>query len=568
MRTERWWYLLGFLFLSVLVHVFLALHGPGFGLKGEAPSAKEIELTLEPLPPDKKPNPPTRKPQMAARPKPQAKPQPKVVKEPQKVAEKPRLQPKVTPKPLPKVAVKPLEEKPTVQPVTRPVPQVQIAKAAPTPTVKPAVSHVARTVAPETPEQTTQPVKTASITPHFSPSHSSLTMENPLSGLTTPDDRPQSSAAHSDAPRLTQTASARAGLSGGASGGGHGVSHGPQMPTDLPQANGLPGGMHFPRMASRIGGESIMSVKNPLAEDAVPEEKPGFSAGSGGHPGLGVGGGSGGLHGIMLAARLTGHGSGYGGGIGGGHGAGSGHGSGSGQGSGHGTGAGHSGSGDGSGIDLPGAVGDGYGRMGIGFGPGAGGTGHGPGGGGLRVASLGGGGGGGAFGNVSGLLRGEPPRTPGDGQPGTNGHGLSTEIYQGQPYLTFLAQRRTDAKIDFDWGMTVAVAQGVNRIFSVRWTGKIQPKYSETYTFSSQEDDGLRLWVDGQLLINDWRDHKLTSRQASIPLEAGRKYDIRIEYFNGPQHAHDSTGRAAARLRWTSPSQPLEIIPESAFWQN
>ena len=538
MRTERWWWLGGFLLLSVLFHVLLGHYGPGFGLKGGAPSAKEIELTLEPLPPDKKPQTPAKKPQMAARPKPQA----KVVKV---------VPPKLTPKPTPKVAVKPVEEKPIVRPVT---PLVQIARAAPTPTVKPAVSQPARTVTPETPTQT-EPVKTASVTPRFTPSHSVLPIANPLAGLVSPDDKPQASAARSDTPRLTQTASAHAGLSGGASGGGQGVTHGPQVPTEQPQETELSSGMHFPRLAARIGGQSVMSVKNPLAEYAVPEDKPGFSSGAGRSPGL---------SGKLLASLRTGIGSGVGGGLGGGHGAGSGTGSGSGLGSGHGTGASPSGSGGGSGIDLPGAVGDGYGRMGIGTGPGAGGTGHGAGGG-LRLASRGSGG---AFGNVGGLLRGEPARTPGDGQPGTNGHGLSTEIYQGKPYLTDLAQRRTDARIDFNWGMTKAVAQGVNRVFSMRWTGKIQPRYSEAYTFDSQEDDGLKLWVDGRLLISDWRDHKLTERRASLPLEAGRKYDIRIEYFNGTDHARDSTGRAEAHLRWASPSQPLEIIPESALWQN
>lgn len=556
--------------LSVLIHILLALHGPGFGLKGYSASSKEIELTLEALPPAKKP---AQKPKLrvAARPKPKTLPKVALKRPPPKppkvakIVEKRPVLVKTAPQIVQKVAVKPLEEKPVVHTVAAPALKVQIAKAPHNRLVTPAVAKSVRTIAPENlPEQTVS-VKTPALMPRLTSSRMPISRANPLSGLTSVEDKPQALASHSDTPRLTQTASAKTGRSGGASGGGHSKAHGPQTPTEQPSDSGLAGGKHFPRMASRIGGESIMSVKNPLAEDAVPEDKPGFSAGSGGHPGIGQGRGSGGLNGIMMASRNTGAGAGLGGGTGGGRGSGSGKGSGRGRGAGHGTGGGQSGDGSGAGADLPGAVGDGYGRLGIGLGTGAGGTGHGPGGG-FRLAS--GRGGGGVFGDVGGILHGEPARAPGDGQPGRNGHGLAAEIYEDKPYLTKLVHHRADATIDFNWGMTIPVINGVSRIFSVRWTGKIQPKYSETYTFATQEDDGLKLWVDGQLLISDWKDHTLTSRHGSIRLEAGRKYDIKIEYFNGPDHARTNVlGHAEVHLRWSSPSQPLEIVPESALWQ-
>jgi len=550
--TERWWWLGGFLLLSVLIHLFLALHGPGFGLKGGATSSKEIELTLEPLPPEKKP--PTPKLKVAARPKPQPKPYP--VKEPPKVA-KATVRRTVRPKPTPKLALRPVREKPVTPVAAKAAPQLRAARVMPA--LRPAAP--ARTGAPEKLPEQAEPVRVASVTPRVSHAPSLLDRTNPLAGLTTPEDRPEAaSSAHADTPKITRIASARTGLAGGASGGGHSAARGAQTPTDQPQDSGLAGGMHFPKMAARLGGESIMSVPNPLAEDAVPEEKPGFSAGAGGGPGLGRGRGRGGLDGKLLASLRGGHGPGLGGGIGGGRGAGSGRGSGRGRGAGHGTGAGASGSGTGDGLDLPGG-GDGYGHGGIGSGAGPGGTGHGTGGG-RRVA-----GGGGAFGDVGGLLRGEPARTPGDGHPGTGGHGLSAEIYEGRPYLAKRIGHRTDAAIDFNWGMTAAVIPGASRLFSVRWTGKIQPKYSEIYTFASQEDDGLKLWVDGQPLISDWEDHKLTARRGSIRLEAGRKYEIKIEYFNGPMHARNGLGHAEVHLRWASPSQPLQIVPQSALYQ-
>ena len=101
-RTERWWWLGGFLLLSILIHILLALHGPGFGLQSAAPTPKEIELTL--APPEKKPPVPEKK--VAARPKP---PQPKTPPRPRLVAKRPARQPqsRVTPKrPVPHVTPK------------------------------------------------------------------------------------------------------------------------------------------------------------------------------------------------------------------------------------------------------------------------------------------------------------------------------------------------------------------------------------------------------------------------------------------------------------------------------
>jgi len=568
MRTERWWWLSGFLLLSIVIHILLALHGPSFGLKGYSASPKEIELTLEALPPAKKPLIKAKpKPKVAALPKP--KPLPKVAVIPPKppkptqeakVIEKQPVLVKTAPKLVAKVAVKPLVEKLTVHTVAMPSPQVKIATAPHNPVAKPAVVKSVRTIAPENLPEQVQTIKSHSIMPHMTSSRVPLPMANPLSGLTSVEDKPQAMAAPSHSPQITRIVSARSGRSGGASGGGQSKAHGPQTPTEQPQDSGLSGGMRVPTlMASRIGGESVMSVKNPLADFAVPADKPGYSAGSGGSPGIGAGAGHGGLSGKMFASLRGGVGSGFGGGSGGGRGAGHGGGSGSGRGNGHGTGSGRSGLGSGGdGADQPGAGGDGYGRMGIGFGTGAGGTGRGLGGG-FRLAS--GRGGGGVFGDVGGILHGEPARAPGDGQLGRNGHGLAAEIYEGKPYLSNLVHKRADATIDFNWGTTAAIINGVSRLFSVRWTGKIKSQYSETYTISSLEDDGIKVWIDGHLVISDWNDHKPMRRHNEIALQAGQKYDIKIEYFE------NGIGRAEVHLFWASPSQTLEPIPESALYQ-
>ena len=118
---------------------------------------------------------------------------------------------------------------------------------------------------------------------------------------------------------------------------------------------------------------------------------------------------------------------------------------------------------------------------------------------------------------------------------------------------------RTDANVNFDWGMG-SPAPAVNADhFSVRWTGQVQPLYTEAYTFYADVNDGARLWVNGQLIINQWNN---TGEFASTPiyLMAGQKYDIRLEF-------HDVTDAAKAKLSWSSMScQAKEIIPTSQLY--
>jgi hypothetical protein len=94
---------------------------------------------------------------------------------------------------------------------------------------------------------------------------------------------------------------------------------------------------------------------------------------------------------------------------------------------------------------------------------------------------------------------------------------------------------------------------------TVRWTGRIQPEFSEAYTFSMIGDNGFRLWIDGRMVIDHWVDDwDIEQVGTPITLEAGRKYDIKVEYF-------EHHGGAHLRMRWQSPSQAKEIVPSGAL---
>ena len=124
--------------------------------------------------------------------------------------------------------------------------------------------------------------------------------------------------------------------------------------------------------------------------------------------------------------------------------------------------------------------------------------------------------------------------------------------------FTGAAVTRVDPTVNFDWG-TKRPAAGIGAdTFSARWTGAIRPRFTETYTFSTITDEGVRLWVDGRLVIDHWARHSAVEDRGSIALTAGRWYDVRLEYY-------DQSGKATAKLLWTSPSQRREVVPSTAL---
>lgn len=118
---------------------------------------------------------------------------------------------------------------------------------------------------------------------------------------------------------------------------------------------------------------------------------------------------------------------------------------------------------------------------------------------------------------------------------------------------------RQDPTVEFDWGNGPPAPDLPREFFSVRWTGRIQPLYSEPYTFYALCDDGVRLWIDGKLVIDNWTPHERAENRGTIVLKAGTKYDIRMEMF-------DQRVYAVARLAWQSPRQSKQVVPAHALF--
>lgn len=103
--------------------------------------------------------------------------------------------------------------------------------------------------------------------------------------------------------------------------------------------------------------------------------------------------------------------------------------------------------------------------------------------------------------------------------------------------------------------------QGVDD-FSVELTGAVEPRFSEEYLFSLYERGAARLWLDDKLIIDSWENTKANQKAVSapVPLQAGKRYTIRIAYRTARQ------SRPELHLNWESATQEIQHIPATALY--
>ena len=129
--------------------------------------------------------------------------------------------------------------------------------------------------------------------------------------------------------------------------------------------------------------------------------------------------------------------------------------------------------------------------------------------------------------------------------------------YFADTSLTNLAFTRIDPTVDFPVGVSPGFRLPADH-YSVRWTGKVHASQTGRYEFHTVSDDGVRLWVNGKALVNNWTDHAPTEDVGAIYLRANQDYDVVLEYYQG-------AGGAEIQLRWLPPGGTLQTIPASAL---
>ncbi len=140
--------------------------------------------------------------------------------------------------------------------------------------------------------------------------------------------------------------------------------------------------------------------------------------------------------------------------------------------------------------------------------------------------------------------------------------GLTGSYFANASLSGTVALTRTE-NVDFDWGGGSPNASIPVDNFSARWTGSLIPPTTGGYNFATVSDDGVRVWINGALVIDNWSLHGPTTNTATgIQLTAGQAVSARIEYF-------EQTGGATVRWQWQPPGSGAYVaVPASVLGAN
>lgn len=144
-----------------------------------------------------------------------------------------------------------------------------------------------------------------------------------------------------------------------------------------------------------------------------------------------------------------------------------------------------------------------------------------------------------------------------------SGTGLMGTYFAYDPKRDMITKQvgsRVDPVLDFEWGLGKPHPSAPANNFFIYWEGTVLPEFSEEYRFRIKADGGVRLWVNGQVIIDDPVATTFALfRSGTVTLEAGIPAAIRIQYF-------DTKAAASMHLRWSSLSRSLEVVPQARLF--
>ena len=150
------------------------------------------------------------------------------------------------------------------------------------------------------------------------------------------------------------------------------------------------------------------------------------------------------------------------------------------------------------------------------------------------------------------------PSQPSGGKWG-NGDGLRGQYFDGIALSGAPKATRVDAEINFDWRDFSPDVNLNKDNWSARWTGEVASPVSGNVTFYARADDGVRVWLGDQLKIDKWRNQSATEYQFTIPMTAGAKVPIKIEYY-------EASSSAVAQLKWSASGMSKRVVAQSQLY--
>ncbi len=138
-----------------------------------------------------------------------------------------------------------------------------------------------------------------------------------------------------------------------------------------------------------------------------------------------------------------------------------------------------------------------------------------------------------------------------DGRDGLKGEYFDNMKLAGKPTVI-----KVDGVVNFKWTNQVAATGMPNNKFSVRWRGELIAPVTGEYTLGLESDDGSKLYLDEKEIIDHWKDQGMTLKTTKVNLQAGKSYQIKVEYY-------DAGGEAEIKLLWKKPKSALEPFAEA-----
>ncbi len=129
---------------------------------------------------------------------------------------------------------------------------------------------------------------------------------------------------------------------------------------------------------------------------------------------------------------------------------------------------------------------------------------------------------------------------------------IQRELFNGIELRDRPVDARIVTSIAEDWSGKAPATGLTDRMYSARWTTTISAPAADDYTFIVQSDDGARVYLDDEKILDCWGTHALETRSTTLRLKAGETHRLRVDYF---QHGGD----AIVRFGWGK-NTPAEAL--------